>query len=398
MAKSIAINAGSSSLKFTLFEMPEEKEIASGIIERIGLKDSIFTTKFNGEKYKVVEDIDDHEIGIQKVLDKLIELNVISSYDEITGVGHRVVAGGEYFKDSVLIDDDVLEKIESLSELAPLHNPANATGIRAFRKILPDITSIASFDTSFHTTMPKENYLYSIPMEYYEDFAARKYGAHGTSHKYVSEKAAKMIGKPLSETKIITCHLGNGASITAVKGGESIDTSMGFTPLAGVTMGTRSGDIDASLLPYLMEKLGLTDINDMINILNKKSGLLGLSGVSSDMRDVEEAAAEGNENAQTALDIFYNRVQKYIGQYIAILNGVDAIVFTAGIGENSKETREIIIDGMDWFGMKIDPEKNDVRGEERVISTDDSKIKVLLIPTDEEVMIARDIERLRKSN
>ncbi len=398
MAKSIAINAGSSSLKFTLFEMPEEKEIASGIIERIGLKDSIFTTKFNGEKYKVVEDIDDHEIGIQKVLDKLIELNVISSYDEITGVGHRVVAGGEYFKDSVLIDDDVLEKIESLSELAPLHNPANATGIRAFRKILPDITSIASFDTSFHTTMPKENYLYSIPMEYYEDFAARKYGAHGTSHKYVSEKAAKMIGKPLSETKIITCHLGNGASITAVKGGESIDTSMGFTPLAGVTMGTRSGDIDASLLPYLMEKLGLTDINDMINILNKKSGLLGLSGVSSDMRDVEEAAAEGNENAQTALDIFYNRVQKYIGQYIAILNGVDAIVFTAGIGENSKETREIIINGMDWFGMKIDPEKNDVRGEERVISTDDSKIKVLLIPTDEEVMIARDIERLRKSN
>lgn len=396
MAKTIAINAGSSSLKFTLFEMPEEEEIASGIIERIGLKDSVFTTKFNGEKYKEVNDIENHEIAIQKVLDKLIELGAIADYNEITGVGHRVVAGGEEFQDSVLVDEEVLKKIENLAELAPLHNPANATGIKAFRKILPDITSVAVFDTSFHSSMPKENYLYSIPMSYYEDFAARKYGAHGTSHRYVSEKAAKMIGKPLEDTKIITCHLGNGASITAVKGGKSIDTSMGFTPLAGVTMGTRSGDIDASLLPYLMDKLGLTDINDMINILNKKSGLLGLSGVSSDMRDVEEAAETGNEDAQTALDIFYNRVQKYIGQYIAILNGVDAIVFTAGIGENSPETRQIIIDGMDWFGMKIDSERNNVRGEERIISTDDSRIKVLLIPTDEEVVIARDVERLRK--
>lgn len=395
MTKTIAINAGSSSLKFTLYEMPSEEEIASGIIERIGLNNSIFTTKYAGEKYKVVEDIENHEIAIQMVLDKLIELKVIANYEEITGVGHRVVAGGEIFKDSALITDEVLAQIEGLAEFAPLHNPANATGIKAFKKLLPNITSVAVFDTSFHTTMPKENYLYSLPMEYYTDFAARKYGAHGTSHKYVSERAAEMLGKPLEDTKIITCHLGNGGSITAVKGGKSIDTSMGFTPLAGITMGTRTGDIDASLLPFLMNKLNITDINEMIYILNNKSGLLGLSHVSSDMRDVEEAAEKGNEDAQTALDIFYNRVQKYIGQYFAILNGADAIVFTAGIGENSPETRQIIIDGMNWFGAEIDSEANNVRGKERIISTPESKVKVLLIPTDEEIMIARDVERLR---
>lgn len=395
MSKTIAINAGSSSLKFTLYEMPAEEEIVSGIIERVGLNDSVFTTKYKGEKYKVVEDIKNHEIAIQMVLDKLIELNVIENYDEITGVGHRVVAGGELFKDSALVTDEVVAQIESLSEFAPLHNPANATGIKAFKKLLPNITSVAVFDTSFHTSMPKENYLYSVPMSYYEDFAARKYGAHGTSHKYVSERAAEMLGKPLEETKLITCHLGNGGSITAVEGGKSVDTSMGFTPLAGITMGTRSGDIDASLLPFLMNKLNITDINDMIYILNNKSGLLGLSDVSSDMRDVEEAAEAGNDQAQTALDIFYNRVQKYIGQYFAVLNGADAIVFTAGIGENSPETRQIIIDGMDWFGAKIDEEANKVRGEERIISTADSKVKVLLIPTNEEIAIARDVERLR---
>ena len=396
MSKTIAINAGSSSLKFTLFEMPEEQVISSGIIERIGLKDSIFTTKYNGEKYNTVEDIENHEIAIQKVLDKLIELNVIENYEEIEGVGHRVVAGGEDFKESALIDNDVLAKIERLADLAPLHNPANATGIKAFKKLLPNITSVAVFDTSFHANMPAVNYLYSIPMEYYEKHAARKYGAHGTSHQYVSERAAEMLDRPLEDLKLITCHLGNGGSITAVQGGKSIDTSMGFTPLAGITMGTRTGDIDASIIPYLMEKEGITDINEMINIFNKKSGLLGLSGVSSDMRDVEDAAAEGNERAQLSLDIFYNRVQKYIGQYVALMNGVDAIVFTAGIGENSAETREILIDGINWFGAEIDKEKNAVRGEERIISTDDSKVKVLLIPTDEEVMIARDVERLKK--
>lgn len=395
MSKIIAINAGSSSLKFTLYQMPEESEVSSGIIERIGLENSIFTIKYgDGQKYNVVEDIKNHEVAVEKLMKQLVDLEIIKSFDEITGVGHRVVAGGEDFKESTLIDDEVLAKIEALGELAPLHNPANATGIRAFKKLLPEITSVAVFDTAFHTTMPKENYLYSIPMEYYDKFAARKYGAHGTSHEYVANRAAELLGKPIEDLKIITCHLGNGASITAVEGGKSVDTSMGFTPLAGVTMGTRSGDIDASLLPYLMGKLGITDIQDMIDILNKKSGLMGLSGVSSDMRDIENAAEEGNERAQTTLDIFYNRVQKYIGQYIATMNGVDAIVFTAGIGENSAPTRKIIIDGISWFGCEIDEEKNNVRGEERVISTDESKIKVVLIPTDEEKVILNDVVRL----
>ena len=398
MSKIIAINAGSSSLKFTLYQMPKQTAIASGIIERIGLKDSIFTIKYGeGQKYSVVEDIEDHEVAVEKLLNQLEELEIIKSFDEITGVGHRVVAGGEDFKESVLIDADVLEKIEKLGELAPLHNPANATGIRAFKKLLPDITSVAVFDTAFHANMPEVNYLYSIPMEYYEDFAARKYGAHGTSHQYVSERAADMLGKPIEDLKLITCHLGNGASITAVDGGKSVDTSMGFTPLAGVTMGTRSGDIDASILPYLMEKLEITDIKEMVNILNKKSGLLGLSGVSSDMRDVETAAEAGDKRSQIALDIFYNRVQKYIGQYIATMNGVDAIVFTAGIGENSASTRKIIIDGISWFGCEIDEVKNDVRGKERIISKDDSKIKVLLVPTDEEKVILHDVIRLDES-
>ncbi|HJA90311.1 MAG TPA: acetate kinase [Candidatus Jeotgalibaca merdavium] len=397
MSKIIAINAGSSSLKFTLYQMPEEEAVSSGIIERIGLKDSIFTIKYGeGKKYSVTEDIDNHEIAVEKLMTQLVELGIITDFNEITGVGHRIVAGGEDFKESALIDDEALAKIEALGELAPLHNPANATGIRAFKKLLPEITSVAVFDTAFHADMPAVNYLYSIPMEYYEDFAARKYGAHGTSHQYVSERAADLLGKPLEDLKIITCHLGNGASITAVDGGKSIDTSMGFTPLAGLTMGTRSGDIDASLLPYLMNKLEITDINEMVNILNKKSGLLGLSGVSSDMRDVETEAEAGDERSQLALDIFYNRVQKYIGQYIATMNGVDAIVFTAGIGENSAMTRQIIIDGISWFGCDIDEERNNVRGEERIISTDAAKVQVLLIPTDEEKVILNDVIRLSK--
>jgi acetate kinase len=394
MSKTIAINAGSSSLKWQLYEMPAEEVIAKGIVERIGLNDSIFTIKYGeGKKYEEIIDINDHEVAVKMLLDQLIELNILASYDEITGVGHRVVAGGEDFKDSTVITDEVLEKIEGLAELAPLHNPANAMGIKAFKKILPAIVSVAVFDTSFHTTMPKHNYLYSIPTEYYEKYAARKYGAHGTSHRYVSQRAAEMLGRPIEELKIITCHLGNGASITAVDGGKSVDTSMGFTPLAGVTMGTRSGDIDPSLLPYLMEKLGLTDIQDMINILNKKSGLLGLTGLSSDMRDLE--ANIDKPEVQTAYDIFTDRIRKYIGSYVTVMNGVDAIVFTAGIGENDAHVRSEVIKGMTWFGCELDPEKNNVRGEETVISTDDSKVKVLLIPTDEELMIARDVERLR---
>lgn len=396
MTKTIAINAGSSSLKWQLFEMPAETVIAKGIVERIGLNDSIFTIKYGeGQKFEEILDINDHEFAVEMLLKQLIELKIIGSFDEITGVGHRVVAGGEIFKDSALITGNVLEQIEELSELAPLHNPANATGIRAFKKLLPEITSVAVFDTSFHTTMPKTSYLYSIPMNYYEDFAARKYGAHGTSHKFVSERAAEMLGRPLEELKLVSCHLGNGASITAIDGGKSVDTSMGFTPLAGVTMGTRSGDIDPSLIAYLMGKLNITDINEFINILNKESGLLGLSGISSDMRDLEVAQLT-DENANVALRIFADRIKKYIGSYIATMNGVDAIIFTAGIGENDIHMRKEIIDGITVFGCEMDAELNNVRSDERVISTADSKVKVLLIPTDEEVMIARDVERLSK--
>ncbi|MBO0476513.1 acetate kinase [Vagococcus sp. DIV0080] len=394
MSKTIAINAGSSSLKWQLYIMPEETVIAQGIVERIGLNDSIFTIKYGeGEKFEVIKDIENHEIAVNMLLEQLIELKIIASYDEITGAGHRIVAGGEHFKESAIIDAEALKLVDELAEFAPLHNPAEAQVIRVFEKVLPGALNVGVFDTSFHATMPAVNYLYSINTEYYEKFGARKYGAHGTSHRYVSERAADMLGKPIEETKIITCHLGNGASITAVEGGKSVDTSMGFTPLAGVTMGTRSGDIDPSLLQYLMGKLELTDIKDMINILNKESGLLGLSGVSSDMRDLENSE---KESAKLALEIFADRVRKYIGSYITVMNGVDAIVFTAGIGENDINMRKEIINGISWFGCEIDEERNNVRGDERVISTDDSKVKVLLIPTDEELMIARDVEALKK--
>lgn len=393
MSKTIAINAGSSSLKWQLYTMPEETVVAKGIVERIGLNDSIFTIKYGeDQKFEVIVDIPDHDIAVKMLLDQLIDLKILSSYDEITGVGHRVVHGGEFYDKSVIIDDEVLKNIEDLADFAPLHNPANAMGIRAFKHLLPNIISVAVFDTAFHATMPEVNYLYSLPREYYEEFRVRKYGAHGTSHRYVSERAAEMLGKPIEDTKIITCHLGNGASITAVDGGVSVDTSMGFTPLAGVTMGTRSGDIDPSLLPYLMDKLNI-DINEMINVLNKKSGLLGLSGVSSDMRDLENNADK--PEVEVALEIFADRIRKYIGSYVTVMNGVDAIVFTAGIGENDSATRARIIDGMTWFGCELDAEQNAKRGEELVISTPESKVKVFLIPTDEELMIARDVEALR---
>lgn len=393
MSKTIAINAGSSSLKWQLYQMPEESVVAKGIVERIGLKDSIFTIKYGEDKkYNEVVDIHDHEVAVKMLLDKLIDLEILANYDEITGVGHRVVHGGETYKDSVVINDEVMENIQALAEFAPLHNPANLMGIQAFKKILPEIISVAVFDTSFHASMPKHNYLYSLPMEYYNDFKVRKYGFHGTSHRYVSERAAEMLGKPIEELKIITCHLGNGASITAVDGGKSVDTSMGFTPLAGVTMGTRSGDIDPAVLPYLMDKLNI-NIEEMVDILNKKSGLLGLTGLSSDMRDLE--ANYDKEEVKIAYDVFTDRIRKYIGGYVTTMNGVDAIVFTAGIGENDAHVRNEVIKGMTWFGCEIDSEKNKVRGEELDISTPESKVKVLLIPTDEELMIARDVERLR---
>lgn len=393
MSKTIAINAGSSSLKWQLYTMPEETVVAKGIVERIGLNDSIFTIKYGeDQKFEKIEDIHDHEVAVKMLLDHLIELKIIASYDEITGVGHRVVHGGEDFADSVVIDDAVMAKIEELAEFAPLHNPANLMGIKAFKHILPDIISVAVFDTSFHATMPKHNYLYSLPIEFYNNYKVRKYGFHGTSHRYVAQRAAEMMGKPIEELKIITCHLGNGASITAVDGGKSVDTSMGFTPLAGVTMGTRSGDLDPAILPYLMEKENL-DINQMVDVLNKKSGLLGLTGLSSDMRDLE--ANYDKEEVKVAYDVFTDRIRKYIGGYVTTMNGVDAIVFTAGIGENDAHVRNEVIKGMTWFGCELDQDLNQKRGEDLEISTADSKVKVLLIPTDEELMIARDVERLR---
>ncbi|MFD2729576.1 acetate/propionate family kinase [Enterococcus camelliae] len=396
MSKTIAINAGSSSLKWQLYEMPEETVIAKGLVERIGITDSIFTVKYgDGQKYEVVTDIPDHEIAVKMLLDQLIELNILKSYDEITGVGHRVVHGGEYFDKSVIIDDDVIAKIEEVAVFAPLHNPAHLMGIRAFKHLLPNIISVAVFDTAFHANMPREAYLYSVPLSYYNDYKVRKYGAHGTSHRYVSQRAADILGKPVEDLKIITCHLGNGGSITAVKEGKSVDTSMGFTPLAGITMGTRSGDIDAAVLPYLMKKLDI-DIDEMLNILNKKSGLLGLTdGLSSDMRDLQANADK--EEVKVALEIYYDRIRKYIGSYFAVMDGADAIVFTAGIGENSSSVRSEIIKGLSWFGIELDEAANAKFGE-HVISTKDSKVKVLLIPTDEELMIARDVEALRSES
>ena len=395
MSKTISINAGSSSLKWQLYLMPEEKVLAKGLLERIGLKDSISTVKFDGRSEKQVLDIADHTQAVKILLDDLKRFNIIESYDEITGVGHRVVAGGEHFKDSALVDEEVIQKVEELSLLAPLHNPANAAGIRAFREILPDITSVVVFDTSFHTTMPEKAYRYPIPTKYYTENKVRKYGAHGTSHEYVAKEAAKILGRPIEELKLITCHIGNGASITAVDKGVSVDTSMGFTPLGGVMMGTRTGDIDPAIIPYLMQYTD--DFNtpeDISRVLNRESGLLGVSEKSSDMRDIHEAMRAGDAKAQLANDIFVDRIQKYIGQYLAVLNGADAIIFTAGIGENSVTIRELVINGISWFGCDVDPEKN-VRGAEGVISSPDAKVRVLVIPTDEELVISRDVERFK---
>ncbi|KRN59372.1 acetate/propionate family kinase [Limosilactobacillus secaliphilus] len=396
MSKTIAVNAGSSTVKFKLFDMPSEKVVAEGLIERIGLKQGHAKIEYGDNQ--VHEDnrpFKNHGEAVSYLLDQLINLKIVQDYNEITAVGHRVVAGGEFFKDSAVIDDDVMKKIGELAEYAPLHNPAELEGIKAFKKVLPDAFAVAVFDTSFHADMPKMNALYSVPYEWYEKYGARKYGAHGTSHRYVAGRAAKMLNKPLSDLKLITCHLGAGASITAIKGGKSFDTSMGFSPLAGITMATRSGDVDPSLVNFMEHKLDISS-DEMIDILNHKSGLLGISGVSSDMRDVEKAAKEGNQRAQLAIDKDVNSVVKYIGSYVAEMDGVDAIAFTAGVGENDMSFREKVASRLSFFGVKIDHDKNNVRGEERVISTPDSKVKVLLIPTNEELMIVRDIERLKK--
>ncbi|KRM36350.1 acetate/propionate family kinase [Limosilactobacillus pontis] len=396
MSKTIAVNAGSSTLKFKLFDMPSEDVVAEGTIERIGEKMGHAKIKYgDGQKHEEEKPFEDHGAAVNYLLDQLIDLGIVKSYDEITAVGHRVVAGGEFFKDSAVIDDDVIKKIDELSEYAPLHDPAELVGIKAFRKVLPNAFAVAVFDTSFHVNMPKMNALYSVPYEWYEKYGARKYGAHGTSHRYVAGRAAAMLGKPLEDLKLITMHIGAGASITAVKGGKSFDTSMGFSPLAGITMATRSGDVDPSLVAFVQEKLGTTS-QEMIDTLNHKSGLLGISQLSPDMRDILAAADKGNDQAQLALDMYVNRIVRYVGAYIAEMGGADAIVFTAGVGENSVPVRKMVTDKLAYFGIKIDQEKNQCHGVERDLSTPDAKIKTLLIPTNEELMIVRDIERLKK--
>lgn len=393
MSKVMAINAGSSSLKFQLFEMPSEKVITKGLVERIGLKNSAFTLSVEGEKVSETVDIPNHEVAVGLLLKKLIDHRIIDSFEEIDGVGHRVVHGGEVFSDSVLITEDVIEEIEKLSELAPLHNPANITGIQAFRRILDDVPAVAVFDTAFHQTMAAGSYLYSLPLEYYEKYGIRKYGFHGTSHKYVSQRAAEMIGRPIEQLRLISCHLGNGASITAIKGGKSIDTSMGFTPLAGVTMGTRSGNIDPALIPYIMEKTGKT-ADEVLDVLNKKSGMLALSGFSSDLRDIQVEADKGNERAELALKVFADRIHKYIGSYSAKMGGVDGIIFTAGIGENSQTIRGRILEGLEFMGVYWDKDLNHTKGKEAFINTPYSPVKVMVIPTNEEIMIVRDTVKI----
>lgn len=392
LAKIIAINAGSSSLKFQLLQMPEEEVLTKGLVERIGLNDSVFTIEVNGEKVKEIKDIQDHSEAVSMLLDKLVKHNIISSLDEIEGIGHRVVHGGEKFNDSVLITDEILHEIEEISYLAPLHNPANVVGIKAFKNVLPNVPAVAVFDTAFHQSMPEKSFLYSLPYEYYEEYGIRKYGFHGTSHKYVSERAAELLGRPVEQLRLLSCHLGNGASIAAIEGGKSIDTSMGFTPLAGVTMGTRSGNIDPSLIPYIMQKTGQS-AEEVINVLNNKSGMLGVSGFSSDLRDIESEAEKGNERAELALEVFASRIHKYIGSYAARMAGIDAIIFTAGIGENSTAVRERVLRGLEFMGVYWDPALNQVRGKEAFISYPHSPVKVIVIPTNEEVMIARDTMR-----
>ncbi|WP_313891578.1 acetate kinase [Psychrobacillus sp.] len=393
MPNILAINAGSSSLKFQLLKMPEEEVIAKGLIERIGLSESIFTMSTSTERLHLMETIKNHEQAVKLLIHMLIEKEIIQSLDDIQGVGHRVVHGGELYSESVLVTEEVLETLDKLSELAPLHNPANVTGIREVLKVLPNVPSTAVFDTAFHQTMPESSYLYSIPYDYYEKYGIRKYGFHGTSHKYVTQRAAELLNRPLETTRFISCHLGNGASIAAIDRGKSIDTSMGFTPLAGVTMGTRSGNIDPALIPFLMEKTGKT-AEGILDVLNKKSGMLGVSGFSSDLRDIVIEASKGNDRAQLALDVFADRIHKYIGSYAARMNGVDAIIFTAGIGENSDVIRQKVLSGLQFMGVYMDPDLNKLNGKEGFINYPHSPVKVIVIPTNEEIMIARDTMRL----
>jgi len=393
MAKIMAVNAGSSSIKFQLLEMPEEKVITSGVMERIGLAEGIFTIKYNGKKEETHPVLPTHAEGVQLLLDTLIDKGIVKSLDEISGIGHRVVQGGEFFKDSTLIDDYVIGKIQDLADLAPLHNPAHIIGIRAFQKALPAVPQVAVFDTAFHQTMPEECYMYATPYEWYEKYGIRKYGAHGTSHQYVSQRAAELIGKPLSETKTIVCHLGNGASICAVDGGKSVDTSMGLTPLEGIPMGTRSGNLDPTVVSYICEKENKTAA-EVVNILNKKSGYLGVSGRSNDARDVTAGMNDGDHRCKLTFDVQAKRIVDYVASYYVYMGGCDVIAFTAGMGENLKHLRLNVAKRLAVLGVEIDEQLNDTFSDERVISTPNSKIKLYIIPTNEEVMIARDTVRV----
>ncbi len=391
--KIISINAGSSSLKFSLINMENESVIASGVFERIGI-DGKYTIKFNGEKFEKEVNLANHNDAVNILLKELIDLNIVNTLDEIEGVGHRVVQGKDLFDKTVIVDDEVMKKLDSIKHFAPLHNPANMLGIEAFKKALPNVPNTVVFDTAFHQTMSKETFLYAVPYEWYEKYGIRKYGAHGTSHRYITETIANILNT--DKFKLISCHIGNGASITAIKDEKCIDTSMGFTPLAGVMMGTRSGDVDPSILPPVMEAEN-KNIGDIINDLNKNSGVLGLSGISSDMRDLEDAYNKGDEKAILTMNKYARRITDYIAQYYVLLNAADVIAFTAGVGENSPLIRKLVCDNLACLGIKIDEEKNKVRGKQALISTPDSKVKVYVIPTDEELMIARDTLELIKN-
>ena len=390
--KILVLNCGSSSIKYKLYNMDDHSVMAAGGAERIGLDDAfVKVTMPDGEKKKIMHDMPDHKEGVNFVFSLLTdpEIGAIKSLDEIDAVGHRIVQGGDLFEKSVIVDESVERGIESLCDLAPVHNAGHLKGIRAVDKLMPDVPQVCVFDNAFHSTMPDYAYLYAVPYELYEKYHVRRYGFHGTSHRYVSQRVCEFLGRDISTQRIITCHIGNGASVTAVKFGKCVDTSMGLTPLAGVMMGSRSGDIDASAVTYIMEKLGLQP-QEMAEYLNKQSGVLGISGVSSDMREVEAAAADGNSRARLALDMYCYRIKKYIGAYAAAMGGVDIIVWTAGVGENQTDVREDSCKGLEFLGIKIDHEANNTQGKEAVISAPDSKVTVCVIPTDEELMIAKD--------
>ena len=389
--KVLSVNAGSSSLKFSLFDMANNNILASGVFERIGIEGSIFTIKFNGEKIVQEVELNNHVDAVNILIDKLISLDIIKSLEEINGIGHRVAHGKDYFDKSTIINDSVLEKLREVKDMAPLHNPANLLGIEAFEKVLPNIVQVAVFDTAYHQSMDEVSYLYPVPYAWYREYGLRKYGFHGTSHKYIAREAKKILGR--DNYKLISCHIGNGGSICAIKDGKCVDTSMGFTPLAGIMMGTRSGDVDPSIIPYIMEKEG-KNASEVIEDLNKKSGLYGMSEFSNDMRDILTRCNEGDHRALVAKEKYVRRIVDYIAQYYVLLGGVDMIALTAGVGENNKVIRKEILDKLECLGVKISDEANEIVGEEIKLSTKDSKILVYVIPTDEELMIAKDTYNL----